>query len=237
MAGGTAPVVVKRSGAVVEVVLNRPDRRNALSASSISALSDAFAGLAGSDAGAVLLRGEQGFFCSGLDLGEVDPSGSVVEAWTEVHCALDQVGLPLIACLEGGAINAGAALALACDLMVAGENSYLQVMEAAMGVTPPVNAAWLALRFPAAVGRQLALSCRRFTGPDLHRMGVALDVVGDDETLGHARRLAERIASYPASAAIRTKRILRQTSGEIDGFSAVVARTAPVLPSLEADPS
>lgn len=102
---------------------------------------------------------------------------------------------------------------------------------------PPVNAAWLALRFPAAVGRQLALSCRRFTGADLHRMGVALDVVGDDETLGNARRLAERIASYPASGAGRTKRIPRQTSGEIDGFSAVVARTGPELPSLKADPS
>jgi enoyl-CoA hydratase/carnithine racemase len=85
-----------------------------------------------------------------------------------------------------------------------------------------MNAAWLALRYPPTVGMQLALSCRRFKGPDLLRMGIALDVVADGGVVEHGRRLAERIAAYPGSASRLTKRILRQTRGEADRLAATL---------------
>ncbi|MCU4185251.1 enoyl-CoA hydratase/isomerase family protein [Acidiferrimicrobium sp. IK] len=217
------PVLVERFGAVAEVVLNRPARRNALTATSIASLRDVFSALAVSDAGAVLLRGAEGFFCSGLDLDEVDPSTLSLPVWGAVHQALSDLEIPVVACLEGGAINAGAALALASDLIVAGEHAYLQMTEAAMGVPMPMNAAWLALRYPPAVGMQLALSCRRFKGPDLRRLGIALDVTADEEVLDHARRLASDIASYPAWAGRSTKQSLRLARGDAGGFASAVA--------------
>jgi enoyl-CoA hydratase/carnithine racemase len=221
---GNEPVLVERHGSVVEVVLNRPTRRNALTVAVMSSLTEVFSGLAANDADAILLRGADGFFCSGIDVDEIEPADLSIEPWIAVHDALSALDVPVIACVEGGAINAGAALVLGSDLIVAGKNAYLQIMEATMGLTPPVNAAWLALRYPPAIGSQLALSCRRFDGSDLLRMGIALDVVADDDVLGHARQLAARIASYPSSASRSTKRMLRLARGDVHRLpSAVVA--------------
>lgn len=229
-------VLLERTGAVAEVVLNRPARRNALTAGAIYSLAEIFEQLAASDASAVLLRGADDFFCSGLDVAELDPASLSIDTWSSVHRALSDLEMPVVACLQGGAINAGAALALGCDLIVAGENAYIQMMEAAMGVTPPLNATWLALRYPAGVGLQLALSCRPFKGPDLLRLGIALEVTPDGDVLDHARRLAAHVASYPMSAGRSTKRTLRLARGEIGSFaSAVAAATAPLEPAPVGD--
>lgn len=216
-------VLMHRRESIAEVVLNRPARKNALTIELMTTLDEVLREVAVSDAQVLLLRGADGFFCSGLDTREVDPANSSIPAWFEVHRTLSTLQMPVVACLEGGAINAGAALVLACDLLVAGQNAYLQVMEASMGVTPPMNAAWLGLRYPASVGMQLALSCRPFSGLDLYRMGIALDVVADVETVQHARGLAQRIASYPHSAGRSTKRMLQRARGEVDGVAPVVA--------------
>ncbi len=219
---GQESVLLRYRGAVAEVILNRPTRRNALTVGVMGALREAFTGLGASEARAVVLRGADGFFCSGLDTAEMDPGAPALEMWSSVHYALAAVEIPVVACLQGGAINAGAALALACDLVIAGESSYIQMMEAAIGVNPPMNAAWLALRHPAGVGMQLALSCRPFRGDDLLRLGIALDVLPDDDVLAHTLQLASRIASYPASGGRSTKGTLRRASGEAHRFAAAV---------------
>lgn len=223
------PVLLQRTGPVAEVILNRTARRNALTVETMNALERIFTHLGCGDAQAVVLRGADGFFCSGLDVNEIDPAAPSIEVWSAVHHALWNLEIPVVACLEGGAINAGAALALACDLMVAGENAYIQMREAAMGVTPPMNAAWLAMRFPAAVGMQLALSCRPFKGPDLFRLGIALDVLADGEVVEHARRLAGDIAAYPRGAGRSAKQMLRLARGDADRFTGAV--TAVIDPA------
>lgn len=146
---------------VAEVVLNRPHRRNALDTGAIAELTELLRALAErDDVAAVLLRGAAGFFCSGLDIKEIDVAEPPLAAWIALHEALAALPVPVIAALAGGAINAGAALALASDLLVAGDTAYLQINEAAMGLAAPVNAAWLTLRHPPAVAAQLLLSCR-----------------------------------------------------------------------------
>lgn len=222
---GVQSVLLERRGTVAEVVLNRPARRNALTPELMDGLAEVFHELGASAGGvdAVLLRGAGQFFCSGLDVNQIEPANVPIKAWGAVHEALSAVQVPVVACLEGGAINAGAALVLACDLVVAGESAYLQIMEAAMGVDAPMNAAWLALRYPPLLGMQLALSCRPFTGADLLRLGVALDVLPDDSVLEHARHLAERIASYPDSAGRSTKQMLRRARGEVEGTASMLA--------------
>lgn len=220
----SAPILLERDGAVAEVVLNRPARKNALSPDAMTALAEVLREV-GADAGvgAVLVRGAEGFFSSGLDLKEISTASPPTPLWIGAHTALAALEVPVVAAVTGGAINAGAAFALACDLLVVGEHSYVQVKEAEMGMTPPVNAAWLAMRYPAGVGLQLALSCRRFAGPDLHRLGVALDVVPDDDVLDSARHLAATLAGFPDRGAARTKRALRDARGEPDRpFAAVV---------------
>jgi enoyl-CoA hydratase/carnithine racemase len=72
-----------------------------------------------------------------------------------------------------------------------------------------MNLAWLLARRPASVAEQLTLSGRRFTGPDLHRLGIALDVVADGGVLDAARLLATEIASYPRAGALAIKATTR----------------------------
>jgi enoyl-CoA hydratase len=103
---------------------------------------------------------------------------------------------------------------------VVGESAFLQVGEIRQGMAAPMNLAWLLARHPASVAEQLALTGRRFNGRDLHRLGVALDVVADDAVLEAARILAAEIASYPraeARAIKATIRVLAVPGGPVGG--------------------
>lgn len=228
----TGPVLVRHIGPVAELVLNRPSRKNAINPELVSALKRTLGQLAVADVGAVLVRGAGAFFCSGLDTREIDPGAAQLDALADVHRALSLLDVPIVACVEGGAINAGAALVLACDLVVVAESAYLQIMEAAIGVTPPVNAAWLAVRHPASVAAQLALSCRAFGAAELVRMGIALDAVPDAEALDHSRRLAQRVGSYPRGAGRATKRVLQDARGERDRFPAALSAALATADAL-----
>lgn len=199
-----------------EVVLNRPQRRNAIDGPLGEHLCDALA-QADADDGvqAVLLRGAEGAFCSGLDLKSFNASprpdwlARFGDIWRRTHRAIHQCRKPIVAALERYAINGGAALALAADLLVVGKTAFLQVGEVKMGLTAPYNMAWLRLRHSENVAAQLALTGRRFTGVELGRLGIAYDVVEDDAVVARASALAVELASYPAGAGQRIKATLR----------------------------
>ena len=107
--------------------------------------------------------------------------------------------------------------------------------EIRQGLAAPMNLAWLLARRPASVAEQLTLTGRRFTGPDLHRLGVALDVVADDGVLDAARVLATEIASYPRVGARMIKATTRALyegggpAGDDDWFD--LARSGNPLPA------
>ena len=189
-----------------ELVLNRPERRNAIDGDLAMALEGELRALDTDDAvRAILLRGAQGAFCSGLDTKafNVDPPPEWLPKfnviWRAAHTALYDCGKPIVA----------AALALAADLLIAGETAFLQVGEVRQAMAAPFNIAWLRLRHPESVAAKLALTGRRFTGPELAAMGVAYACVPDEEVLPRARELAAELASYPAGAAARIKATMR----------------------------
>jgi len=202
-----------------EVVLARPERKNAITGPLGMALATALRDLDADDAvRVVLLRGSGGAFCSGLDLTAFneDPAPPWVaefpRIWRQAHNALYELRKPLIGALERYAINGGAALAIACDLLVAGETAFLQVGEAQLGMAAPYNMAWLALRHPEAVAARLALVGRRYAGPELGTLGIAHEVVADDGVLEKAQALASRLAGYPPGGLMRIKSGLRASA-------------------------
>ena len=111
--------------------------------------------------------------------------------------------------LERFAINGGAALAIACDLLVVGEESFLQVGEVQIGMAAPYNLAWLTLRHPESVNAEIALVGDRLNGAQMLRLGLANRCVRDDQVLAGAIALCERLASYPTGALQRIKTGLR----------------------------
>ena len=211
-----AEVEVKKHEGWAELVLNRPDRRNAINGPFGLLLAEHLHAL-NSDVAieAILLRGADGCFCSGLDLKEfnADPEPDwrpdVGDIWRAVHRALYETEKPVIAALERFAINGGAALALAADILLVGKNSFLQVGEVQQGMAAPYNLAWLKLRYSEAIISQLTLVGRRFTGEELLRMGVAYATPNDAEVLSSARALMKDLSKYPPGALSRIKRTMR----------------------------
>jgi enoyl-CoA hydratase/carnithine racemase len=210
-----------------ELVLNRPGRRNALAPDSAAALREGLSTLLAGGARVVLLRGEGGTFCSGLDVDLFQGGAGAAWAadWTGFHRDLHACPAVVICALERYAINAGAALALGSDLMVAGEGAILTVGEAAIGMHAPMNLAWLRLKAPESVAAQLALGAGRMGGADLHRLGLAWALVPDGEVHDHARAAAIRMAGWPAGTLAGIKAALRRPIPEGgDVFDAVQAR-------------
>ncbi len=203
-------------GGWAEVVLNRPERRNAINGPLGEGLADAFrAASLAADVQVVLLRGADGAFCSGLDLKAFNaepppewlPRFNTI--WRRAHRAMFECRKPVVVALERYAINGGAALALAADLLVVGEGAFLQVGEVRMGLAAPYNMAWLRLRHSENVTAKLTVTGRRFPGTELADLGVAYEAVPDASVLARAQDLTTELASYPAGALERIKATMR----------------------------
>ena len=173
-ASQSAPaVLLVRHEGWAEIVLNRPQRRNAID----GVLADDFfnalvTAQADPSLRALVLRGEGGALCSGLDLKafNAEPRPAWVPGfnarWREVHVALASTQKVLLVALERYAINGGAALAIAGDVLVCGRTATLQIGEIRLGMAAPLNLAWLLMRHSEAVaprstpGRKAPLTWR-----------------------------------------------------------------------------
>jgi len=131
-------VLLRVADGVASIVLNRPERRNAITGPLVEGLASAFTSAAErDDVGVVLFHGADGAFCSGLDLKEfnADPQPPWLSTFgrsnTKAHRALYDCPVPVVVALERYAINGGAAYALGGDLIVAGREAFLQVGESA----------------------------------------------------------------------------------------------------------
>lgn len=199
-----------------ELVLSRPQRRNALIGPMVGELRSGLAALLASGARVVVLRGEGGAFCSGLDLdafGAQPPPAwraTFTDDWAGFHRELYRCPAVVVGALQRFAINGGASLALACDLLVAGEGAYLTVGEAAIGMHAPMNIAWLRLRTSEAVAAQICLGADRTPATELQRLGLVYKVVADAEVASQAHALAARLAGYPGGALATIKAAIRR---------------------------
>lgn len=224
-------VLVERHGARADVVLNRPERRNALVAPMMARLRDVLLELS-ADGGvnAILLRGAGGALCSGLDLKAINAeprpewAAHIPRIWREANVALACCAKPVVCALEKYAINGGGPLAFGSDFVVAGETAYIQVMEVKIGMAAPINLAWLQAKYGEAIARRFALLGEPVRGPELLRLGVATQVVPDDQVLARATALADQLAAYPAAAAQNIKRSIRALGHGLDDPQAWFAK-------------
>lgn len=204
-----------------EIVLNRPERKNAIVGPLGQGLAEGLAMLdKDEEVQAIVLRGAGGSFCSGLDLAAFNDSpepewlADFSNIWRGAHRAIFDCTTPIIGALERYAINGGAALAIACDYLVVGEESFLQVGEVQIGMAAPYNMAWLNLRHPEAVVAQVTLVGDRLKGPELLRLGIATQCVADAMVVSCAADLAKRMAGFPEGTTSKIKRGLRSRLGE-----------------------
>lgn len=214
MLNSESPAYVVQHDGWGELVMNRPKRRNALTPDMIGALRKGLASLMDTGSNAIVLRGEGGTFCSGLDLDVYSagvPEGSAEDSLM-LHVELFECPAIIVGALERYAINGGAAYALACDVLVAGATAQLRIGEVKQGAPAPMNVAWLTARTTESVAMTLAGLGEPVLGPDLLRLGLASEVVADDQVLSKALEIAANLGSYPADGPRSLKAGIRANS-------------------------
>jgi enoyl-CoA hydratase/carnithine racemase len=207
-----ASVLVTTADGVAVVTINRPHRRNAIDAPTAALLASAFDALDSSDDLRVgVLTGADGFFSAGMDLRAYAETGE--RPVHERRGGFGLVGLPprkpLVAAVEGPALGGGFEIALACDLIVAGEGAVFGLPEVRRGL---VASGGGMLRLPERIPRNLAteaiLTGRSLTAARCAELGLLNAVVPDGDALRVACELAAEIAANAPLAVQASKSVM-----------------------------
>ncbi|MCX6462189.1 MAG: crotonase/enoyl-CoA hydratase family protein [Pseudonocardiales bacterium] len=209
-------VRTERDGGLLVVTLDRPAARNAVDAATARGIADAMDLLDSDDALVVgILTGAGGTFCAGMDL-KAFLRGEVPSVPGRGFGGLTQAppAKPLIAAVEGYALAGGCELALACDLVVAGETASFGLPEVRRGLVAGAGGLLrLPGRIPPAVAMEHALTGDPMTAADAHRWGLVNRLTPAGGALEGARELAARIARNGPLAVCATKRIVVEAPG------------------------
>jgi enoyl-CoA hydratase/carnithine racemase len=185
-------------------------------------LREALRQIAKSKARALLVRGEGPDFCMGGDVREWPnvPVGELrakIEVFAEALDDLGRLDIPTLAAVQGGCAGGGLELALACDMIVAGESAWFSCPEATLGIlTLQGGMLQLADRLGRARAAELVFLCEKVSAAQMCAWNVVNRVVHDDAVEETARDLAMRLASGPSQAYAATKSLwrLQAESGE-----------------------
>ncbi len=200
----------KRDDGVAVVRINRPEVRNALNIATRQALAEAFTGLHDDpEVRAVVLTGDDQAFAAGADLKEfidADPIEMMKRRTERYWSAVATTPQPVIAAINGYALGGGLEVAMACDILIAGESAQLGQPEVRVGI---MCGAGGTQRLTRAVGKfqamRICLTGRPISAQEAYAIGLVSQVVPDGEVLGTALETAQTIARLPPLAVMQTK--------------------------------
>jgi enoyl-CoA hydratase/carnithine racemase len=239
-------VLTEDRGAVRHVVLNRPEKRNALNDELIGAVHAALEAAA-ADRGAlcVVVRGAGPLFSSGMDLAALaalaaDPDRlrefrrPILETWN----LLEEMAKPTICQVHGACIGGAMELALACDLRVMAADAFIGMPETRVGLIPDVGGS---SRLPAVVGlgraKELVMTGRMIDGVEAERIGLVNRVAPPDEldratealvdellacapvAVGHAKRVLDAAAKPALAATLEHEVALQELCARTEDFA------------------
>ncbi|KQM69165.1 MULTISPECIES: crotonase/enoyl-CoA hydratase family protein [unclassified Sphingomonas] len=204
-------VVVERRAAVLVMTIDRPAQRNAVNRAVSLALAEALDVL---DADPTLrvgiVTGMGGNFCSGMDLKAfVDGERPELEGRGFAGVTEKPPAKPLIAAVEGYALAGGCELALACDLIVAGDTAMFGLPEVSRGlVAGSGGLVRLRERIPPAIALEYALTGARMDAATAHRWGLVNRLALPGSALEAALALANEIAANAPLSVMASKQIM-----------------------------
>ena len=221
---------------VVYLNLNRPEKKNALSALMISELTE-FAGSIANETAArvVVLRGAGDVFCAGGDLDwmkaqiNADRAGRMAEARKLAHMlqALNELPLPLIGVVHGGAFGGGVGMACVCDVVIAESGTKFGLTETRLGLIPATISPYVIAQMGEGKARRVFMSARIFSAAEAQ----ALDLIADQMPAAQLEaRIEAEIAPYlkVAPGAVGASKALARALGpKID--DAVIEETVKRL--------
>ncbi|RCS56541.1 enoyl-CoA hydratase [Parvibium lacunae] len=207
-------ILINTANGVCTIQLNRPARKNALTAAMYQTLADSLRAVdAMPTVRVVLLQGHPDIFTAGNDIEDFLHSPPLQEDAPVLQflAAISTFSKPLMAAVSGPAVGIGTTLLLHCDLVYASETAMFALPFSQLGLCPEAAASYL---LPRLVGHQRAAEKlffgESFTADEALDMGLVNRVVAHEGLLEVAQRQAERLAALPSEAIKATKALLRE---------------------------
>jgi len=203
---------------VVTILLNRPDKRNAISETMGRELLDCLNRCEDdSTVQAIILTGNGPVFCAGGDIDATEfftdsPKLKIkrlLNAGLPAILDIRRIKKPVVAAVNGPALGGGFGLALACDLIIAAKTASFSSHYIRLGVSPDAGVSYV---LPHLIGEKRA-TWLMFTGKvvsaqDGYELGFVNQVIEDDQLLEAANSIADKLSNMPALAIARTKELI-----------------------------
>jgi enoyl-CoA hydratase/carnithine racemase len=210
-------VITEDRGPVRHVVLNRPEKRNAMNQELLRSLGEALAEAAADSAvHCVVLRGEGPVFSAGVDLGELAESAGQTESlrsfrkvFLDCANACEEMAKPVVCQIHRTCVGGALEVALGCDLRIASSDAQLGLPEVKFGIIPDVGGS---TRLPAVVGlgraKELIMTARLIDAEEGQRIGLVNRVVAPDELEQATQALVDELLANSHVAVGRAKRVI-----------------------------
>jgi enoyl-CoA hydratase/carnithine racemase len=208
-------VITEDRGAVRHLILNRPDRGNALDVQMLRELRAALCAAADDDAvSCVVLRGAGSTFSTGadlktLDLGSGGPDRAFRRLFLDCANACEEMIKPVVCQIEGTCLGGALEVAIACDFRVASNDAKLGLPEVRFGVIPDIGGC---ARLPALVGlgraKELIMTARVLDGPEAEQIGLVSRSVEPERLEAATQQLVDELLEVQSTAVGRVKRVL-----------------------------
>jgi isohexenylglutaconyl-CoA hydratase len=239
-----ANIRLERDGVVARLILNRPERRNALTHAMMLELEDAFANLRDdADCRVLVLRGAGGHFCAGGDLGamadmpakpgngSVDPLLPAYRQFGDALLALNTLPQATIAVVEGSAVGGGFGMACCSDIVILHESAAFGIPEPKVGFIPSQIIPFVVRRIGEGLARDLAVSGRVIDAAEAYRLGVGRHLCANTAELNRTvKALIDDVLKLEPTARATVKRLVLRCATEDD--SALLDSAAQSLVGL-----
>jgi 2-(1,2-epoxy-1,2-dihydrophenyl)acetyl-CoA isomerase len=225
-------VLLTIEGGVAELVLNRPDKMNAMNLAMVHGIIESLDAAEQAGARALLVRAEGRAFCSGRDLADADPlheDGEAVlrDVFNPMLERMAGIGVPTIAAVQGAALGTGLGLALACDIVYAADDARIGSPFARIGAVLDSGAhAAFVSRVGAHRALELIYTGRLLSGREAAEWGLVNHSVAGADLVRRTREMAAAIARGPTSAFLESKRLVRSIADGAAAFADVLAAEA-----------
>jgi enoyl-CoA hydratase len=232
-------ILVETHDRVAVITLNDPDRRNTVTSEMNDAMIEAVAQAeADDDIGALVLTGAGTAFCAGALLDDLLGAGSEAELSSIYRgfLAVAHSGLPTIAAVNGAAVGAGMNLALAADMILAGESARFDSRFHQIAIHSGGGHTWrLANITNLQTAKAMVLFGERLNGQQAADVGIAYKCVPDAELLSTAIEYAQKAAAAPKGLVARTKATFGSLAAVEDSQAAVDLETTPQFWAMQQD--
>jgi methylglutaconyl-CoA hydratase len=213
---GCTTIQVTQTESVATILLNRPEKRNALSSRLIDDLLAALDELADSPARVLVLTGVGASFCSGMDLKELravtsrQPEQNLADSRrvARLFRAIYDFPQPTIAAVNGPAVAGGCGMATLCDFTLASTEAKFGYPEVRIGFIPALVCGFLVRQIGDKPARDLLLTGRLVSAEEAYRLGLVTEVVAPEQLLPRAHERARALLENSPAALRATKRLL-----------------------------